>query len=63
MFTADGWTPLHEAAARGLMDTTRLLVEHGANLEIKNKGALACNIATLRAGILPSWQMHSRSAG
>ena len=36
---ADGWTPLHEAAARGLMDTTRLLVEHGARLDIKNKGA------------------------
>ena len=35
----DGWTPLHEAAARGLMDTTRLLVEHGARLDIKNKGA------------------------
>ena len=37
-FSPDGWTPLHEAAARGLMDTTRLLVEHGANLEIQNKG-------------------------
>ena len=40
-FTPDGWTPLHEAAARGLMDTTRLLVEHGANLEMKNKGRSA----------------------
>ena len=34
----DGWTPLHEAAARGLMDTTRLLVDHGADLAVKNKG-------------------------
>jgi len=32
----EGFTPLHEAAATGQMELTRLLVAHGANLDAKS---------------------------
>jgi ankyrin repeat-rich membrane spanning protein len=34
----DGFTPLHLASGGGKLEVVRLLVEHGADIDVKDKG-------------------------
>ena len=40
MFLQDQWTPLHEAVERGHVNLVKLLLETGADVNVKNKVSL-----------------------
>jgi ankyrin repeat protein len=41
-----GFTPLHRAAENGWIEIVRLLIEHGANIEVKDKERNGAEVAS-----------------
>jgi ankyrin repeat protein len=46
--TMNGWTPLHKASFRGWIEISRILLDHGANVNAENQGETPLHLVSRR---------------